>query len=218
MNADNRNPDKITIKVRHSDEDYHEITIDWSNESFDYRKQLFHQLSAYTGIPVEHQEYVGVEHGSNRSGGLTNTEFKDGRYNAGYDWQYWQYESKERTRNTFQDGDCFLFRTRIFADGSGLICRYELSHQSLVNAAECNRHYCHYLGRRYFTKKFAVYIKSNELQTISSQRVQSLEELHRVQLSLNIVHIMEPVCTGRILAWPDHFPFHVNQMYLRYRG
>uniref|UniRef100_T1KX46 Uncharacterized protein n=1 Tax=Tetranychus urticae TaxID=32264 RepID=T1KX46_TETUR len=215
MNEDNSN---TSDKMRHSDEDYHEITIDWSNESFDYRKQLFHQLSAYTGIPVEHQMYIEVNNEFNRSGGLQNTEWKDTSYIAVYGWQY---DTKEHAMNTFHDGDCFLLKTRILVeDGdNGISCDYVLSHASLVNAAECNRHYCHYLGSRYFTKKFAELMKSNELQTILSQGGgPSLEELHRMQLNLNIANLMNLKCTAVISAYPVLRRFNFDRLYLRYRG
>uniref|UniRef100_T1KX28 Uncharacterized protein n=1 Tax=Tetranychus urticae TaxID=32264 RepID=T1KX28_TETUR len=208
-----RNSDKI----RHSDEDYHDITIDWSNESFDYRKQLFHQLSAFTGIPVEHQEYVSVNNALLRIGGLLNTEWKDKTHMVGYAWQY---DTKERAMNTFHDGDCFLFRTKLFGDDAGFGCRYELWHQSLVNETECNRHYCHYLGRRSFTEKLSELMKSDKLQKIFNESVLQFsrqpEILKRVRLNLNINHLTYPLCTAVASEWPNLLRFNAN--YLRYRG
>uniref|UniRef100_T1KX44 Uncharacterized protein n=1 Tax=Tetranychus urticae TaxID=32264 RepID=T1KX44_TETUR len=219
MHETNHDSDKITIKIRHSDEDYHDITIDWSNESFDYRKQLFHQLAAYTGIPVEHQECVDVQHASNRSGDLLNTEFKDGIFNEVWDWEY---DSKELAMNAFHDGDCFLFRTRIFTAEFGLFCRYTLQHQSLVNGTGCERYYCHYLARRSFTKRVSELLKSDELRKICDEnglRVREQpDEFRRMNLNLNIAHLTEPVCTAKISAWPDIYRFDANHMYLRYRG
>uniref|UniRef100_T1KX23 Uncharacterized protein n=1 Tax=Tetranychus urticae TaxID=32264 RepID=T1KX23_TETUR len=214
-----RNSDKITIKVRLSDEDYHDIKIDWSNESFDYRKQLFHQLSAYTGIPVEHQEYVAVSRAFRHAHGLINTEWKDGIFNEGWNWEY---DSKERAMNAFHDGDCFLFRTQLFAADTGLFCRYDLQHQSLVNETGCDRNYCYYLGRRSFTERVSELLKSDEMRKICDEnglRVgEQPDEFRRMNLNLNIAHLTHPVCTGLILAWPGLFRFDANHMYLRYRG
>ncbi|XP_015791342.1 uncharacterized protein LOC107368073 [Tetranychus urticae] len=221
MHETNHDSDKITIKIRHSDEDYHDITIDWSNEIFDYRKQLFHQLSAYTGIPVEHQHYVSVDRTFRHGHGLLNMEWKDGTYHESWDWVY---DSKERAMNAFNDGDCFLFRTLLFAEDIGLGCRYDLQHQSLVNETGCERNYCYYLGRRSFTKRVSELLKSDELRKICDENalkygVQPAEFL-RMNLNLNIAHLTNPVCTARILAWPDSlaFRFDANYMYLRYRG
>ncbi|XP_015791100.1 uncharacterized protein LOC107367862 [Tetranychus urticae] len=219
MHETNHDSDKITIKMRHSDEDYHEITIDWSNESFDYRKQLFHQLSAYTGIPVEHNLYVNVNRDLHQSDGLLNTEWKDGSFNVGYAWQY---DTKEHAMNAFRDGDCFLFTTQLFADDNGMYCEYDLQHQSLINETGCDRNYCYYLGRRSFTERVSELLKSDELRKICDENglklyVQPAEFL-RMNLNLNIAHLTHPVCTAGISALPGLYRFNANHMYLRYRG
>ncbi|XP_025017834.1 uncharacterized protein LOC112539488 [Tetranychus urticae] len=167
MNQENSNSDKITIKVRHSDEDYHDITIDWSNESFDYRKQLFHQLSAYTGIPIKQQDHVGVQHvNPYHNAGLLNAEYdQTGLLNARWNWQY---DTKELAMRAFDDGDCFLLETKMQVNDivPGISCSYQLVHRDVANESRCNLKYCHYLGRRSFTRKISEIIKSFQSQPI----------------------------------------------------
>uniref|UniRef100_T1KX27 Uncharacterized protein n=1 Tax=Tetranychus urticae TaxID=32264 RepID=T1KX27_TETUR len=211
MNEVGRNSDKI----RHSDEDYHEITIDWSNESFDFMKQLFHQLSAYTGIPVEHQECVSV-HNVNPplNIGLVNAEVNNGR---GLEFYAWETDTKERAMRCFHDGDCFLLQTTMISYGlhPGICCTYELVHRDLVSEVGCNLHYCHYLGIRAITKRISELVSSDYIQKILSVERETDEDRKRVLLNLNIYHLEEVNCSAVVSVYP-YLGFQNN--YLRYRG
>ncbi|XP_015791316.1 uncharacterized protein LOC107368048 isoform X1 [Tetranychus urticae] len=159
MNQENSNSDKITIKIRHSDEYYHEITIDWSNESFDYRKQLFHQLSAYTGIPIKQQMSLFVRNEQPRLGvELVNTECAD--------WNT-RLVTKEHAMSVFQDGDCFLLETLMYKNGApNISCVYRLVHRDVATEFGCNLDYCHYLCRRSFSRRISEIIKAYQSQHI----------------------------------------------------
>ncbi|XP_015791329.1 uncharacterized protein LOC107368055 [Tetranychus urticae] len=216
MDQVDSNSDKITIKVRHWDEDYHDITIDWSNESFDYRKQVFHQLSAFTGIPVKYQVRVGVTN-VGISVNLGNPEFGDeeGRGHLFPD-------EKEEAMEQIQDGACYLLETDIFTcypTYPSIFCSYHLAHRDLVNENGCNLYYCHSLGSRFFTKKFSKLIKSEHLQTLLDPRVagQARETLTRIKLNLNIEHITRLEC-NRYFESLGHFDYPFSNYYLRYRG
>ncbi|XP_015791268.1 uncharacterized protein LOC107368007 [Tetranychus urticae] len=192
MNQENSNSDKITIKVRHSDEDYHDITIDWSNESFDYRKQLFHQLSAYTGIPIKQQSDVHVVHVNHqRNASMLNAEHDEtGFFNAHYAWQY---DTKELAMSVFHDGDCFLLETLMHVDDivPGINCAYKLVHRDVANESGCNLKYCHDLGRRSFTRKILEIIKADQSKPILDPMVngQTEEERKRIRLALYDDHL-----------------------------
>ncbi|XP_015794423.2 uncharacterized protein LOC107370991 [Tetranychus urticae] len=217
---ENNNSDKITIKVRHSDEDYHDITIDWSNESFDYRKQVLHQLSAFTGIPVKYQAYVAVTGVGLTSVDLGNPEFGD-EEGLGYTLP----DKKEDAMEYIQDGACYLFKTNLFIDQKyaptdpSIICAYMLTHRDLVNENGCNFYYCQHRGSRFFTQKFSEVIKSEHLQTLLDARVegQTQETLTRIKLNLNIEHLTRLDCLRSFESHgPINYPF--PDYYLRYRG
>uniref|UniRef100_T1KX47 Uncharacterized protein n=1 Tax=Tetranychus urticae TaxID=32264 RepID=T1KX47_TETUR len=165
MNENNSNtPDKM----RHSDEDYHDITIDWSNESFDYRNQLFHQLAAYTGIPVEYQLLIDVQNPY-----LPTTGF--GHLNPGIIKQrVREYDvNKEYAMESLYDGDCYFLTTELmsFHDDPSIFCCFYLLHSDLVNENGCNPDYCHHLGSRLFSNKLSQFIKSEHLQKLLYTRV-----------------------------------------------
>ncbi len=48
MNATN----KVTIKMKLSDEDYHDIVLDWSDESCEYKQQLFMRKVRLFNYPI----------------------------------------------------------------------------------------------------------------------------------------------------------------------
>uniref|UniRef100_T1KL44 G-protein coupled receptors family 1 profile domain-containing protein n=1 Tax=Tetranychus urticae TaxID=32264 RepID=T1KL44_TETUR len=214
---DNRCSDKIRL----SDEDYHDIAIDWSNESFDFRKQLFHQLSAYTGILVIHQEYVSVYNvDDHRCAGIKNAECRNG---YGNDYYGWRYDTKERAMRALHDGDCFLLETEMVSDGfyPGIYCMYELVHRDHVSETGCNHRYCHYLGSRPITKKILELINSDYLQKVLDVEGQTVEDrdtiINRMQLNLNIKHFTELKCSAKILFYP-RLGLRIHSNYLRYRG
>ncbi|XP_025016242.1 uncharacterized protein LOC112538663 isoform X1 [Tetranychus urticae] len=209
----NNTSDKITIKVRHSDENYHEITIDWANESFDYRKQLFHQLSAFTGIPFKYQAYVFVKANERISFDLHNIEFYD---------ELSLPDDKELAMEQIQDGACYFFKTYLglfYPNLASIFCFYQLIHRDLVNENDCNFYYCHSLGSRFFTKKFSEIIKSEHLQTFLDRRRegQTWETLTRIKLNLNIEHLTGLICRRYFESF-GQFEFRFSDYYLRYRG
>ncbi|XP_015782592.1 uncharacterized protein LOC107360444 isoform X2 [Tetranychus urticae] len=192
MNENNNNTsNKITIKVRHSDEDYHEITIDWANESFDYRKQLFHQLSAFTGIPFKYQALSLPDDKE-----LAMEQIQDG---ACYFFK--------------------TYLGLFYPNLASIFCFYQLIHRDLVNENDCNFYYCHSLGSRFFTKKFSEIIKSEHLQTLLDRRGagQTWENLTRIKLNLNIEHLTVLSC-HRHFESLGRFEFRFSDYYLRYRG
>uniref|UniRef100_T1KWZ2 Uncharacterized protein n=1 Tax=Tetranychus urticae TaxID=32264 RepID=T1KWZ2_TETUR len=199
MNQENSNSDKI----RHSDEDYHEITIDWSNESFDYRKQLFHQLSAYTGVLNEQQECVKVDN-VNGKHSLVNLEFRNGmlvELSLAL-----RFDTKESAMKYFQDGDCFLIETIMNVNGwgYGISCKHRLVHRDLANESGCNPEYCQYLGRRSFTRKISEIIKAEYSQPIlDPMDRQARRERNTVRENLHFDHYQEMKSMADAHSVPD---------------
>ncbi|XP_025017835.1 uncharacterized protein LOC107368085 [Tetranychus urticae] len=210
MNGNNCNSDKVTIKVKLSDEDYHDISIDWSNESFDYRKQLFHQLAAYTGIPIPYICHVWVN-SLNGTNPITNMEFE-----TTYDFDI-RGEPKEYAMSALNDGDCFLLYSELefgfHFDSSGLCSILHLVHQDFVDETECNSQYCHYLGSRAFINIFAGKIKSDYLRSVLEPDFVFRTNSNRFSsefLNLQIINLLDLHCSSRP-------PFY-RARYLRNRG
>ncbi|XP_025017851.1 uncharacterized protein LOC107368054 [Tetranychus urticae] len=211
------NENNITIKVRLSDEDYHDISIDWSDESFDFKKQLFHQLSAYTGIPIIHQACIDVDNVNlHRCEGLMNAEFKNGDVHEYYGWKF---DTKEDAMNALQDGDCFLLHTELKSGvyHPGIYCTYKLVHWDLVSETGCNFHYCHYLGSRPIIERFTELVNSDSLQKAMDEAGLTMEERNRTLINLNIKHFTELKCSAKNLIYPGS-GWRIHSDYLRYRG
>ncbi|XP_015788829.1 uncharacterized protein LOC107365773 isoform X2 [Tetranychus urticae] len=154
---------KTTLKVKLSGEDYHDIVIDWEDETCEYNQQIYQQLAAYTGIPIFYIKNSYILPGNfNIPFGLENTD---------YLWRFTRpptvFDVNERNRSRFNDGDCFNLRccTYICKDQDQLFdFAVDLMASSYCNDNGCNIFWCQHRNTRAYLDKMIGIVKNTELQ------------------------------------------------------
>ncbi|XP_025017860.1 uncharacterized protein LOC112539502 [Tetranychus urticae] len=208
MDGNNCNSDKITIKVKIPGEDYHVISIDWSNESLDFRRQIFQQLAVYTGIPVEYSEIIWVNRHPMRSITIKNRQFNE----VYIDDRLPDEDSQENLMNYFHDGDFFMLNTYLIPGDNGLYNVYIITNINLIDETGFTHYNCPYLASRAINDRIAKLIKSHYIQSNMEGWVRR-GEFERIQLDLNFKQYFLLNCS----EWPgENIPFELP--YLRNRG
>ncbi|XP_015789082.1 uncharacterized protein LOC107366019 [Tetranychus urticae] len=158
---------KITIKVKLSGEDYHDIVIDWTDETCEYHQQLYKQLAAYTGIPIF---YI-------RNSYISKNNFTMPFWleNTDYSWRFTRpptvFDKNERNtekcRSQFNDGDCFTLRicVRICGDQDQLFdFAVDLIGSNDSHGNECSVLWCQHTNTRAVLDKMIRIVTNLELQ------------------------------------------------------
>ncbi|XP_015788916.1 uncharacterized protein LOC107365859 isoform X2 [Tetranychus urticae] len=149
---------KTTIKVKLSDEDYHDIVIDWADETCEYHQQIFQQLVAYTGIPILYincsiilkDESAILMENTNR---LWRAEILN--------------HTEETVRSRLNDGDCFTLHFDV-----DLVSGYDHLFDTNVNLIdssdshgnECKQFWCQHQSTRVYLDKIIGTLTNSELQ------------------------------------------------------
>ncbi|XP_025017395.1 uncharacterized protein LOC112539256 [Tetranychus urticae] len=192
MNANSNVPGKVTIKVKLSDEDYHDIVLDWSDESCEYKQQLFmRKLASFTRVPIEYFTSVIVSHEQDTRI-FHNQETK-------YRIDMFKPVENETFMSIFSDGDCFCLNTIFFWSNldNGLVIQFELESSDRANVSQCSRFWCQYTSTRSLMDKRVKILTNSELNAklnAASERrhVDNGAEFRRLYFGYNInqVHSM----------------------------
>ncbi|XP_015788830.1 uncharacterized protein LOC107365773 isoform X3 [Tetranychus urticae] len=202
---------KTSIKVKLSGEDYHDIVIDWTDETCEFHQQIFQQLAAYTGIPILYISCSFIE--TEESSLLlnnTNCLWRDSIRN----------DTKETVRSRFNDGDCFNLRFCVWlsSDHDHLFAVHvDLISSRNSHGNECNRSWCQHTNTRVYLDKIIGILTNSELQKkIKAQRpagrfIDNFNEWMNVLANFDIKQYLYAFCTLNQVR--QHF-----RPYLPHRG
>ncbi|XP_015788898.1 uncharacterized protein LOC107365842 [Tetranychus urticae] len=213
MNANSNVPGKVTIKMKLSDEDYHDIVLDWSDESCEYKQQLFmRKLASYTRVPIEYFTCVILFHGRDTHI-FHNQETK---YRIG------MIEPENETfMSIFNDGNCFCVYTAFcWSDqDNGFVIRFELATPDVANVSQCDWFWCQYTSTRGLMDKRIKILKNSELNAkLNAENERRHDddgaEFGRLYSDYNInqVHSMYFNCRS------DEMDYHPERRYPSNRG
>ncbi|XP_015788917.1 uncharacterized protein LOC107365860 [Tetranychus urticae] len=149
---------KTTIKVKLSGEDYHDIVIDWTEETCEYHQQIYQQLAVYTGIPILYISCSFIANGESFFW-LRNTN-RLLRYEA-------RNDSKETVKSKFNDGDCFTLRfcVGILSDHEHLFdVNVDLIDSRNSHGSACKQFWCKHQSTRVYLDKIIGILTNSELQ------------------------------------------------------
>ncbi|XP_015788760.1 uncharacterized protein LOC107365719 [Tetranychus urticae] len=217
MSKNNDNSSKITIKVKLMDEDYQDITIDWSDESCENKQQLFNRkIASFIGLPVEYIRWVFI---------FTQTQ---NVFVSNRDYLFRQYfntiteHGNETLSQSLNDGDRFFLIA-----GFGLIdheCCFDFqislynAEMEGINAIQCDRLICHHISTRLWLNKRKKIILYTELMAkiragFPEQRyLDDSDEWAKTLVNFNIRQYYSPCCHLRMGIFPQ------KHLYLRHRG
>ncbi|XP_015791460.1 uncharacterized protein LOC107368193 [Tetranychus urticae] len=162
MDGNDNNSDKVTIRVKISDDDYQDIHFDWSKvHTHDVDKSIFEQLSAFTGIKTEAVRCMGLRNlGPQMSTNISNPIFNKPGFHR---YPYSPHDRSDPELISMRDGDCYRLYayTRFDFDLTCICVMYTLLHQDLVDETECNINFCLQKGSRVFLDKLAKVVNSD---------------------------------------------------------
>ncbi|XP_025017407.1 uncharacterized protein LOC107366024 [Tetranychus urticae] len=162
MTGNNDSPSKVTIKLKiTSDEDYQDVTIDWSDESCELKQLLLiRKIADSIGLPAQYIRFVSLNNTTDVFP-LSNTESNFCATYSGpalVDHTFWQ---------SINDGDCFYLRSFL-----GLInheCLFDLivglfsAEPEYIHPTECSRFYCQIINSRSWLDKKKEIILNSEI-------------------------------------------------------
>ncbi|XP_015789009.1 uncharacterized protein LOC107365944 [Tetranychus urticae] len=158
MSEDNDSTE-TTIKVKLGDEDYHDIVIDWTDDSCEYKQQLlFRKLAEFTGIPSKHifNSYIHKE------------DFPFWLENTDYEYRYdTSPVTNETLMTNFKEGDCFAIRTRMFMNDERddlFSISVDLISSRHFHPTECRHFWCPHKDTRGLLNKRREMILNSGLQ------------------------------------------------------
>ncbi|XP_015788824.1 uncharacterized protein LOC107365769 [Tetranychus urticae] len=163
MTVNNDTSSKITIKVRLSDEDYQDITIDWSDESCEHKQQiLIRKIASFIGLPIQYIRVVDIYPTTNHIS-LSNTE---SHFHTLY-----VTIPPPRVNETFwqriNDGDCFYLRSSLFLlDHEHPLDLYVdlfSAEREDIHPTECSEFYCQIKNSRSWLDKKKEIILNSEI-------------------------------------------------------
>ncbi|XP_015788837.1 uncharacterized protein LOC107365781 [Tetranychus urticae] len=148
MSGNNDYPSKVTIKMRPSDEDYQDITIDWSDESCEHKQQLFfRKIASFIGLPAKYLSSIYINH--------TTTLIP--LYNTESNFQYDPPRVNDTFWRSLNDGDCFLLRSWLrLIDHE---CLFDLhidifsAQREDIHPTQCTLLYCQTINSRSYLNK-----------------------------------------------------------------
>ncbi|XP_015791472.1 uncharacterized protein LOC107368211 [Tetranychus urticae] len=169
MDGNDNNFDKVTIRVKISDDDYLDMLFDWSKiHTYDMDKAIFEQLSTFTGIQIEAVGSITLlnyRYPDSLSFQRTiNNPCSDKRCFRRVPYKpVGPHHYSIQERFSMRDGDYYRLTAsaRLDPDLDNIFVRYGLLHQDLVDETECNRRFCHSKGSRVFLDKLAKVVNSD---------------------------------------------------------
>uniref|UniRef100_T1KL46 Uncharacterized protein n=1 Tax=Tetranychus urticae TaxID=32264 RepID=T1KL46_TETUR len=219
MSENNDKSSKITIKVKLIDEDYQNITIDWSDESCENKQQLFLQkIASFIGLPVGYIRSVKI-YTPTQNNSLYNQE--NHLRNSPISELLTPIPVNETFNQSLNDGDCFfllallgLINHECFFDFQ--ICLYNPEMEG-ISAIQCDRFICHYTVTRLWLNKRKKIILNSELMAkiragFPEQRYSyDGDEWAKTLVNFNIRQYYTPCCRLMMGIFPQ------RSLYLRHR-
>ncbi|XP_015786285.1 uncharacterized protein LOC107363565 [Tetranychus urticae] len=217
--------DKVTIKVKILEEEYHEITIDWSDGQTALQRQqsVFRKLQSITGIPIEYSYFLIFAIPEERVGWSVfyNSDFKlkshgtltdDDRFN------------KEKVMSIIENGDEFIICSDLrCSDDKHLYCFYTLIHTDFLDETDCSEAICHHKESRAFTNRRAQLVADEALNgqlncLLPNNRSGNEREWVNIYLRLNIYQFIVAVCKQHEPFRQENSGFMLEQGDSRARG
>ncbi|XP_015789129.1 uncharacterized protein LOC107366070 [Tetranychus urticae] len=220
--AESGDPNILNIKVKmFDDKEYFNIRIDWSDvECKTKQQQVFHQLAAFTGIPVKYT--MSLTFKTNRPNTDRLVSYSNIEMNptglrlahSGYD-----YFNRNVFESVIHEGDRFILDTYMACSyDKHLYISYFLIDENLSSEKGCTRFLCRHKTSRAFTMAKMKLITSEkmaeQLQTMLVNPEANLpwpELWDDAFIDLNIAQYRNPLCIFTEV-------YYRPQLYLRMRG
>ncbi|XP_015788426.1 uncharacterized protein LOC107365448 [Tetranychus urticae] len=220
MDKNSDNSDKTIFKVKFLGE-YHDVVIDWSDESHEYKQvQLFKQLESITGIANKYICQVDLE-ADNQDPFLTENPDSEYFYSIVLPNDF----TKDRIYNQYiHDDEILVLRYHPVYDSrrvdNYLFCYYELTNENMIREGVCSMYgrYCPHLQSKTVFNKVK-YVFSDEFQSKIIDRIGSSNSspVERFLMEFNVQQYFRFICTETLRRWPMRFRQRFA-LYLRNRG
>ncbi|XP_015781820.1 uncharacterized protein LOC107359767 [Tetranychus urticae] len=185
----NETPDKITIKIKVGGEDYHDLSIDWSDRE-DVGRQIFPQLASIIGIPIYKMNYLVIQcyPDSDRDEFFRNKRNTPNEY---YDFN---------RLKILNDGDCYALGMYFENHEPPFHVNLELYNRSNFDENRCTAWYCPHINGRDFLNRRVEIIKYGEPKFGEFWDGDATSTIR----SMGIQPYMDPICSSRVFDRPRH--------------
>ena len=193
--------DKVTIKVKILNEEYHKITIDWSDGQTALQRQqsVFRKLQSITGIPIEYSYFLIFAIPEERVGWSVfyNSDFKLQRHLTLTDDTRF---SRKKVMSMIENGDEFIICSDLrCSDDKHLYCFYTLIHTNFLDETDCSEAICHHKESRAFTNRRAQLVADETMNgrlnsLLPNNRSGNEREWVNTYLHLNIYQFIVSAC------------------------